>query len=402
MGTVGPTNGQALPNRRALYNKVLGMLVGSAIGDAMGAPTEMWTRDAIALDYGFVNRLDTMVREPSPEGTWLYNLPAGGTTDDTRWKVLAINYLLAQKKKNLAPKEFAQHILTQYQISIQRLKKTEGLAPEPYEARSREMAWLQEWAKVAQPFIANDLVSYSNALSRFYGGEVTCAGMLYAPAIGGFYPGNPELAYTQTYAISVFDLGYARDISGLTAAMVSAAMAPNATPEAILNVLRDVDPEHYFQSRLVGRSAHRILKQARTIVAEANKIQQADRKSLTIPLPKRGPVDTLMLTRMQKAYELLEAQNQDLPFHAAEIHLVNLTALLFSNFDFEKALAFVINYGRDNDTTGAVTGAILGAYWGADRLPKAMVTKVITVNKQRLGTDLEALADKLTDRILLK
>jgi ADP-ribosylglycohydrolase len=36
------------------YNKVLGLLVGSAIGDAMGAPTEMWSRKDIQLEYGFV------------------------------------------------------------------------------------------------------------------------------------------------------------------------------------------------------------------------------------------------------------------------------------------------------------------------------------------------------------
>ena len=30
--------------RDMVYEKVLGMLVGSAIGDALGAPTEMWPR----------------------------------------------------------------------------------------------------------------------------------------------------------------------------------------------------------------------------------------------------------------------------------------------------------------------------------------------------------------------
>lgn len=65
-------------------------------------------------------------------------------------------------------------------------------------------------------------------------------------------------------------------------------------------------------------------------------------------------------------------------------------------------MTFVINYGRDNDTTGAVTGAILGAYWGADKLPKDMVAKVLAVNKERLGTDLEDVASKLTDRIMAR
>ena len=84
-----------------LYDKVLGMLVGSAIGDAMGAPTEMWSRESIQLEYGFVEGLDSMVREVSPEGIWKANLPAGGTTDDTRWKNLTVDYLLSQDPESL-------------------------------------------------------------------------------------------------------------------------------------------------------------------------------------------------------------------------------------------------------------------------------------------------------------
>jgi len=51
-------------------------------------------------------------------------------------------------------------------------------------------------------------------------------------------------------------------------------------------------------------------------------------------------------------------------FHPGEVHQINLTALLFTDFDFEKSLAFVTNYGRDNDTVAAITGAILGALHG--------------------------------------
>ena len=47
----------AIP-KDTLHDKVLGMLVGSAIGDAMGAPTEMWQRENIQVEYGFVNQLE--------------------------------------------------------------------------------------------------------------------------------------------------------------------------------------------------------------------------------------------------------------------------------------------------------------------------------------------------------
>ena len=91
---------------------------------------------------------------------------------------------------------------------------------------------------------------------------MVCAGILYAPLLGIIYPDAPQNAYRTGYDLALFDLGYARDITGLTAALVAAAMADDATPSSILRTLRDIDPEHYFASRLVGRSSYRIYREA--------------------------------------------------------------------------------------------------------------------------------------------
>jgi hypothetical protein len=387
-------------SRAELLNKVRGMLIGSAIGDAMGAPTEMWSREYIQQEYGFVDHLDSMVREPSAEGTWLLNLPAGGTTDDTRWKKLMVQYLLSLGgKAELDAPKFAGHLVQQYEQAVQALKNTAGSNPAAFEDKSRRMAWLQEWAAVARPFAAGKYLEYNDALSRFYGGEMVCGGLLYAPAAGAFFPGDANKAYHETFKICIFDLGYARDLSALIAAMTARAMSKDANPNHLLAVFRDVDPQGYFNSRLVGRSAYRILREANQIVFEANKLQWKDVDSTRLPRPQFLKVDALYLSRMQKAFELLDAKNQDMPFHAGEITLQVLTAMIFADFDFEKALVFLINFGRDNDTTGAVLGGILGAYWGADHLPARLVEPVLRVNKTLLDTDLEQLAQQLTDKI---
>lgn len=57
-----------------LFDKVLGALVGFAIGDAMGATTEFMSADEITTKYG---RVETILG-----GGWL-NLKPGETTDDT-------------------------------------------------------------------------------------------------------------------------------------------------------------------------------------------------------------------------------------------------------------------------------------------------------------------------------
>ena len=383
-----------------LYDKFYGMLLGSAIGDAMGAPTEMWSRGAIVMEHGFVDDLDVVVREASPEGPWDFNLPPGGTTDDTRWKALSLEFLEASEKKRARNKKplldaqlFAKLIVDRYLEGIEHLKATDSFHPEPFEVNARKMTWLQEWALVAKPYMENDLDQYANALSHFYGGEMSCAGMLYAPALGAFYPGRAEVAYQQTYNLALFDLGYARDLTALTAAMTAAAMPSTAQAEDVLSVVRDVDPEHYFKSRLIGRTAYRYYKIAYAIHYETQQIKKVEPDS-ELDFPKDYPYDSLYFVQTEKAYDLLEENLQDIPFHAGEIFLINLTALFFSEMDFEKALQFVTNFGRDNDTVGAVTGAILGAYCGAEKLPPKLVEQVLKTNKEELGIDLEDLAQR--------
>ena len=389
-----------IPSNDSLYNKILGSLVGSAIGDAMGAPTEMWSRQNRQISYGYVETLDPSFIDPSPEGLWDFHLPPGTTTDDTRWKSLVGSYAA----NNLAsfyepegpdPYQFSEHILHAYQLEVQRLKESPIDDPMDIEHNMRRLTWLQEWAMVAKPFAARDLEAYTTALHRFYGGDLLCAGMLYAPVIGLPYPGDPDQAYRAGFRLGIFDQGYARDITGLVASMVAAALPYDATQNSIMEVFRTVDPNDFFRSRLFGREAFKTFQAAETISKAAKELKMCH-NDLTIPLVDG---DSLATCRLQTAFELLDERNQDSPAHAQEILLVKLTALMYRDFDFPEAMEFITNYGRDNDTSGAVAGAILGAYWGFDALPVSLRDQVLKTNKKNLGIDLETLASEITDKI---
>lgn len=381
------------------YDKLLGALVGSAIGDAMGAPTEMWHRHDIAVQWGYVDDLTSLIREGSAEGPWEDNLPGGSTTDDTRWKYLIGHFLISQPSRtdSLNAKTFAQYITDQYLAEIEQVKKSSSFDPQPLETQVMHIAWLQEWAKVSKAYLSTDIDQYTYALNKFYGGEMSCAGMLYAPAIGAYFPGQAQKAYLEAYRLGLFDIGYARDITGLTAAMVAEAMRQNSTFTDIVNVCRETDPLRYSNSRLVGRMSYRSYLDATYIVYEAKKIEDID-STIETRLLNSSSRDALYLSQMTKAYTLLDEKLQDIPFHAAEIHLINLTALLFSEGDFQKGIEFVVNYGRDNDTVAAVTGAILGANIGYHKLPKLLKEKALAINKEILGLDIEKLAMDWTKR----
>ncbi len=391
-------NRDSLISREIYFEKVLGMLLGSAMGDALGAPTEMWHRQDIVTQLGYVDRPNAVIREGSPEGPWAYNLPPGGTTDDTRWKYLMSEFMLTQDLGQLQSRDFARFIIDIYLDEKADINEKQTFEPEEIETQVRHMTWLQEWAKVAKPYLEDDLDGYRDAVNRFYGGEMACAGMLYAPVIGAFYPADAEKAYRESFALSLFDLGYARDISGLTAAYVAQAMLPGIPLESIGALTRTLDPEHYFESRLVGRIANRFYQDARQIVYTARGLTAEDVKP-EVRMPKNYPYSRMYFTQVEKAYELLDEKLQDIPFHAGEIHLINLTAIEFGEGDFKKTIEFVVNYGRDNDTVAAVTGAILGAYMGASQLPDDWKTVVQKTSKNIVGIDLEEIALKMTEKV---
>jgi ADP-ribosylglycohydrolase len=76
--------------------------------------------------------------------------------------------------------------------------------------------------------------------------------------------------------------------------------------------------------------------------------------------------------------------------------------MIYADFDFMGSLIFLVNYGRDNDTTAAIAGGILGAYYGFEQLPDRGKQQVLEINKSKLGIDLEQVAQELTAHMMTK
>lgn len=113
--------------REIYQDKLLGMLIGSAIGDAMGAPVEMWGRDWMQAQYGYIDTLVHVIREGSPEGPWEDNMTPGATTDDTRWKYLMGKFLLTQEGEQLDDEAFANYLVSLYEAEKQEALSVESL-----------------------------------------------------------------------------------------------------------------------------------------------------------------------------------------------------------------------------------------------------------------------------------
>lgn len=388
-------------NKEELYDKVLGALVGSAIGDAMGASTEMWHRSDIQHKYGYITGLTPAERIQSPEGTWEHNLNGGATTDDTRWKYFMVSYFDTYSPE-LNPKHFAKFITDYYQSIASKLGDTEILeSPDALDARLEKVDWIKEWARVALAY-QKGTEEYLEAQNRFYGGEMSCAGMLYTPMFGLLEP-NPEMAYLTAYKHSLFDIGYAKDISGLVAAMTQMAMR-TTDMDSILNAAVFIDPMRYQDSRLVGRLSYNIANATRKYVNLSHEIEISEftamTDSLEVKMPEHFKGTKTDWAQQDFVYGLLEEDEKAIAFHAGEIWQILIAGLAFGDGDFEKSIQFIVNYGRDNDTVAAVAGMILGAKDGYNNLPLGLRTEVLRVNKDQLGIDLEELATRMVATML--
>lgn len=82
------------------FDKFLGCLLGLAVGDALGAPVEGWTSDAITSKYG---RLTEMI------GSEQRRLQPGETTDDTAMMLCIARSIVAAG--TFDPKEVAQQFV---------------------------------------------------------------------------------------------------------------------------------------------------------------------------------------------------------------------------------------------------------------------------------------------------
>lgn len=386
-------------SKEAYYDRVLGALVGSAIGDAMGASTEMWHRKDIQLKYGYITGLTPAERVQSPEGTWENNLLKGATTDDTRWKFLMTEYFMQSAGKPNAL-EFSKFINAYYGQLTQNLSDSSiATQTDLLDQKMEQIDWIKEWARVSLAY-GKGMDEYTRALNRFYGGEMSCAGQLYAPMFG-LIAHNTEDAYALSYDHAIFDIGYAKDITASVSAMTHMALRTQ-NMDSILNVVPFTDTEGYQDSRLVGRIPYNIWVSSTNQIRGIKKMF-AERDTLAenlvgkITPPQHYPGSALDWEQQEMSYAFLEKEQKAIPFHAGEIWQIYITALAFGEGDFLKTIQYIVNYGRDNDTVAALAGTVLGAKTGYQNLPKNIKEEVIKVNRDNLGIDLEAMAQKITD-----
>ncbi|MBN1248020.1 MAG: ADP-ribosylglycohydrolase family protein [Anaerolineae bacterium] len=337
-----------------LYSKILGCLVGGAIGDAFGIRVEMMHYLDIRDQYGWVTHFDALpprkTTSQSPLERWYpfgsqmgnvdgfhplgrWSPEVGVYTDDMRYRLLACHTIL-QKGGPINGMDFAETWLN-YRLMAEGAEEYQPTLswPGPQRAYARAVAslpWLAKLAHEARP----------------------CLSGWDAP-IGIIHAGNPSAAAADGYAMAV---------------AVATALTPGATFEDVVANVLDY--------------AWALGDQAGEFQARTERLMEISGKCAT-------PFD--LYESFYREF-LVTFPPWDLVF-TLEMVPCALAVCAIAGGDTEQAIIGAANVGRDADTIACMAGELVGTLYGVKALPPSWVEKVLRLNPD---PDLEHMAEDLT------
>lgn len=321
----------------SLEERAYGCLLGGAIGDALGAPVEGLSYAEIAERHGRVE-------------DFLSDAQVG--TDDTDYGVF----------NALAILEHGREATTeQVEATWRRLLLAPG-------AHFRRGGFSDVYAA------RNLLRGLHPPASGAFNQQMWSDGVAMAIGAAGIaWPGEPEGAARLAAAIGAVSNG--RD--GIYAGQAVAAATAAAMAGADAWEMADVALGHVPSDSWTHRTLERVLAVSRGVLPDAP--PSGVRHPLPIPGPRGdgvstppgGPDDPA-----QAVYEACVVEWYPWADIAPEAVALAFGALLLGGADFRRIVLTGVNFGRDADTIGAISGILAGALLGAGAIPSAWRERV--------------------------
>lgn len=344
-----------------LYEKVLGCLVGGAVGDAMGAPPEGKNPEEIRDRYGWITDFVEPWGGPSDVGKG-----DGRYTDDTHM-VQILSQIYLDVADHLDVYRFAREIVPPI---ADRLR----YVPE----RGQDMLLLERLFYPEKWLYIRLRLANVDPRVGGLGNMVNCGAAMYAAPVGIVNACDPANAYREAIEIfSAHQHSYGLEAAGVMAACVAEAFCPEASVDSILE-----------QALSLAKEGTRAAIAAVVDCAR----RQSDWRSAIAPLrdairPYDGAAD-----------DFHNRGNGSDDWNPSRVRSIEelpiaLGFLVVCDGDYEQSILGGANYGRDCDSIAGMAGAIAGALHGSAAIRSEWVDQVQAANR----FDFSALAHGLAD-----
>ncbi|HDS29496.1 MAG TPA: hypothetical protein ENN67_00490 [Firmicutes bacterium] len=311
-----------------LLDRFVGCLLGLACGDALGAPVEEWSHEAIRNSLGFIKDFQTTI------------LGRGIFTDDTQMAILLSESII--QNEHFDPSHFA-YLLGEWQKRIDEGKEPARGAGQTVSLAGRRLYKGTYWKRSGEFSAGNSATVRVPPLALYHCKRPV--DIVVKDAGDSAIPTHIDplaIAGTQVFALAIhcllqmdFEKFDARDcLSQITS--LSREISPQVS-----EVIEELD------IKLRGRE---IDETAFVVPGSPHEITYFDR---SVYLDE----DIKELTRMGTGKFVLQS----------------LAAAMFCfgahPKDPESAILCAVNAGGDSDTVAAMTGALVGAFGGAEGIP---------------------------------
>ncbi|MCP1200460.1 ADP-ribosylglycohydrolase family protein [Notoacmeibacter sp. MSK16QG-6] len=363
-------------NNAALRGRVRALLYGIAYGDALGGPVEKLSAAEIAETYGRVESVhhrwhrldeDAVLRNGRTRGN-------GIITDDTLM-TLCLMEIYCDLKRHIDAWDMAGPFV-------------------------RKIAWEPRWIPeleretllIERLFYPEKWIFHRLQLAACdprqggIGNMVNCGAAMYAAPIGVVNACDPAAAYQEAIGFMMgHQQSYGLEAAGVFAACVAEAFRPGATIGDIVSTATELAKDG---TRRAIAEVCAVAERYRGEEWDYFEVVDAFHKTLLPFSPmgddvRHGPEKSGVATAAYQPSRLLSIE--ELP--------IALGFCLLNEGAFQKTVQDCINSGRDTDSIGVMSGAILGALHGEDVLDHSVLTHVDATNKTTLLSAADAFAE---------
>lgn len=340
----------------ALQDRVIAVITGSAVADALGGATEGWTPQQIEERYGgrvrgIVGPFHENWRDARPIAP--YHKGDGHVTDDTLM-TRALVEVYARRRDHLDAYAVAEELVPL-------------MIGEPqWVPELQDTVLLLQRVFLAEKWLVARLhYGHVDPREAGAGNIVNCGAAMFIAPVGLANAGEPEAAYAEAIDVAgAHQSSYGREAAGVLAAAVAAAVAPDATVETVLQAAR--------------RLAHDGTAAAIDAVLDA---------VAAVPPPAGDDDERDLARRVRSAVAPFDTVGEDYraptmdarrPSRTKSIEElpVALALLAAHRGDYRAAVLAAVNYGRDADSIASMAGAVAAGLGGSPAVPTEWLDQV--------------------------
>ncbi|WP_098747233.1 ADP-ribosylglycohydrolase family protein [Paenibacillus sp. EZ-K15] len=356
-------------------DRVRGVVISTALGDAMGAPIEKLTYGEIKSKYGRVESLMTRWHKMDlPADVRLGRVRGDGiVTDDTLMTIALMNVYLTEGRHLDAydmGNEFVKEIA---------FRKT--FVPELNE----ETLIIDRLFYPEKYIFMRHVLANCDPREGGIGNMVNCGAAMYIAPIGIVNAGNPKAAYDEAILFAMgHQSSYGLEAAGVLAACVAKAFEPGVSVDDIVRTAISLAKDGTKAAIQELTQAAYDLRQERDDMDKVIEVFQAI-------MLKYSPMGDDVSRHIDKVGILSNHYTPSRLWSIEELPMA-LAFIVLNDGDYYRSILDGVNSGRDTDSIGVMAGVILGAVYGCEVIRKEDIEQLNKVNR----LDLCAIADRFS------